>query len=292
MSNLTATATSIIGFDSAWTDSPKAPGAICTIRIDGDGHRSLVLPALVSFDQALGVIESEQEFSSLRIVSLDQPTIVPNLTSLRPVDRVAASLISWLGGGVQPANRSKIGMFDDTAPIWRFKERLGAMEDPEASRNATAGLFLMEVFPALALPSLDPLFCGRLLGPRYNPARRKTFALAGWQAVIAAVRRIAVEERINGLAEWADLLLAIAIPRKGDQDRLDAVLCALIGLHWHTAPRSASIMIGDRALGYMIAPASTEVRARLEIAAGRAGVPVDVDLKNATSGYNHKLPAH
>lgn len=203
---------SIIGFDSAWTDNQNAPGAVCIIRIDGAGRRTLVQPSLVSFDQALTMIEAET--APLRIVALDQPTIVPNVTGMRPVDRVAASLISWLGGGVQPANRSKIGMFDDAAPVWRFKERLGAVEDPEASRGAVAGLFLMEVFPALALPSLNPAFCGRLLGPRYNPARRKTFTLAGWHGVIAAIRRIAVEEEVVGLMEWADHLSAIAARAK------------------------------------------------------------------------------
>ncbi|ACL56572.1 hypothetical protein [Methylobacterium nodulans] len=93
-----------------------------------------------SFDAALAAIEAEGAACSLRLVALDQPTLVPNATGMRPVDRVAASLISWLGGGVQPANRAKIGMFDDAAPHWRFKERLGATEDPEASRGASNGL--------------------------------------------------------------------------------------------------------------------------------------------------------
>lgn len=205
---------SIIGFDSAWTDNPKAPGGLCTVRIDGTGRRVLVPPALVSFDQALATIEADT--APLRIGALDQPTLVPNATGMRPVDRVAASLISWLGGGVQPANRSKIGMFGDAPPVWRFKDRLGAIEDPEISRSATAGLFLMEVFPALALPSLDPAFCGRLLGPRYNPARRKTFALAHWQKVVATVRRLGEEHQIVGLSAWADDLAGIAVPRKAD----------------------------------------------------------------------------
>lgn len=67
------------------------------------------------------------------------------------------------------------------------------------------------------------------------------------------------------------------MPRKADQDCLDGVLCALIGLHWLTRPRSQSIMIGDRTSGYMIAPASEAVRARLEKAALLVGVPVDLD---------------
>lgn len=275
--------TSIIGFDSAWTDNPRAPGAICTIRIGLAGRRTLVPPRLASFDEALAAIEAESAISDLRLVALDQPTLVPNATGMRPVDRVAASLISWLGGGVQPANRGKAGMFDDAAPLWRFKDRLGAVEDPEASREAMRGLYLMEVFPALAMPSLDPAFDGRLRGPRYNPARRKTFTLAGWQAVIAAVRRQAVESRIAGLADWADDLARIATPRKADQDRLDAVLCALIGLHWHVRPRDASIMIGDRIAGYMVAPASPSVRTRLETAAKACAVPVDPERRVTTS---------
>ncbi|UMY20147.1 DUF429 domain-containing protein [Methylobacterium organophilum] len=272
-------AVSIIGFDSAWTDNPKAPGALCIIRLDAAGRRMLIPPMLVTFAQALVAIAAEVVVSPLRIVAIDQPTIVPNATGMRPVDRVAASLISWLGGGVQPANRSKVGMFDDAAAIWWFKDRLDAIEDPEASRAATEGLFLMEVFPALALPSLEPLFCGRLLGARYNPARRKTFTRAGWQGVIDAVRRRADSEGIERLGEWADALATISEPRKADQDRLDAVLCALIALHWRVASRDASIMLGDRVSGYMVTPAAAEVRQRLEQAARLMGVPIDPDRR-------------
>ncbi|GJD93201.1 DUF429 domain-containing protein [Methylobacterium iners] len=271
------TTTSIIGFDSAWTDNARAPGAICAIRTDPGGHRSLVPPTLVTFDQALAFIQAEARLTDLRILAIDQPTIVPNGTGMRPVDRVAASVIAWLGGGVQPANRSKTGMFDDAAPIWRFRESLGANENPEVSRSATEGLFLMEVFPALALPSLDDAFCGRRSGPRYNPARRKTFQLASWRAVVATLRRQAEMEDIAGLAAWAAPLAESPRPRKADQDRLDAVLCALIGLHWRTKPRQTVIMIGDRTAGYMVAPASADIRARLETAATAVGVPVDAD---------------
>ena len=208
-------------------------------------------------------------------VALDQPTIVPNLTSLRPVDRVAASLISWLGGGVQPANRSKIGMFDDAAPLWPFLSRLDAIEDPEQARSASSGRYLIEVFPALALASLEGAFFGRRLGPRYNPARRKTFRLSDWQALMAALLRYADAKEIEGVSGWIGELGLIEKPAKADQDKLDAVLCAIIGFHWLAAPRHQSIMIGDLESGYMIAPVTTDARARLEAAAFRYSVPVD-----------------
>jgi predicted RNase H-like nuclease len=120
------------------------------------------------------------------LVALHQPTIVPNLTSMRPVERTAAGLISWLGGGVQPSNRGKVGMFCDASPIWPFLAALGATEAPEECRAAGAGLFIVEVFPALALPSIGPAFFGRLAAPRYNPARGKTFKLDDWRRVAIA----------------------------------------------------------------------------------------------------------
>lgn len=65
-------------------------------------------------------------------------------------------------------------MFDDAAQMWRCKTRLNPSEAPEEARVATGGSFLIEVFPALALLSMNENFCGRLRAPRYNPARRKT----------------------------------------------------------------------------------------------------------------------
>lgn len=264
----------IIGFDSAWTDKPNAPGAICIIHQNKDDRLSYIEPRLASFAQALEIIIHQRENSDLCVVAIDQPTIVPNLKSSRPVDRVAGSLISWIGGGVQPANRSKLGMFDDEAPIWRFKEALNAIEDPEAAKYATSGLYLMEVFPALALAGLNSAFCDRLKGPRYNPERRKTFQLSHWHGVIETIRHYGTHTAIERIDNWCDIVKSLSLPRKSDQDKLDAMICALIGLHWMVAPRAQSVMIGDLENGYMIAPALFGIHERLHRAAKLKNVPL------------------
>lgn len=265
---------SIIGFDSAWTDKPKAPGAVCIIRKNNDGKFSYVEPILASFAQAFDTIANEKKISALCLVAIDQPTIVPNLKSLRPVDRVAGSLISWIGGGVQPANRSKLGMFDDEAPIWRFKEALNAIEDPEAAKHAVSGLYLMEVFPALALAGLNSAFCDRLKGPRYNPDRRKTFQLTHWHEVIETIRHYGSHAAIEQIDDWCNASQSLPQPRKPDQDKLDSMICALIGLHWMQAPREQSVMIGDLDKGYMIAPVIHGIHQRLTNAARQREVPI------------------
>ena len=55
--------------------------------------------------------------------------------------------------------------------------------------------------------------------------------------MIEVLRHLAMTEAVYGLGEWADALSAVPIPKKADQDQLDAILCALIGLHWQTATR-------------------------------------------------------
>ena len=272
-----------IGFDSAWTDSTSAPGAICAVEMLEGKPTRFHPPVLAAFEEARQFIESIRS-RGVTLIALDQPTLVPNLIGMRPVERVAASLVSWLGGGVQPANRGRRGMFCDESPIWRFLSALGAMEDPEAARHAEAGLYLMEVFPALALASLGNGFFGRLAGPRYNPARRKTFRLEHWTAVCAAARQEAHELKLAELAQWCSTSCRNLSPVKADQDRLDAVLCLLIAMKWRLRPRHESLMLGDRTSGYMVFPASASVRRYLEEPARRHGVAIDGSRQGPTPG--------
>ncbi|MFW7267239.1 DUF429 domain-containing protein [Gluconacetobacter sp. Hr-1-5] len=267
-----------IGFDSAWTDNPKAPGAICAVGIENGHPTSFHAPRLVSFDQALAFIQTVRTESGITLVALDQPTIVPNAAGMRPVERVAATLVSWLGGGVQPANRGRSGMFCNASPIWRFLTALNAKEDPEEARLAASGLYLMEVFPALALASLGDGFFGRLNAPRYNPARAKTFRVADWVRVTACAAQQARLLGCTELAEWCRAAGKSVRPRKSDQDKLDAALCVLIALHWRLRRREASLLIGDRCSGYMVLPASPPVREYLTRSARNLSVRIDGTL--------------
>lgn len=193
---------------------------------------------------------------------------------MRPVERAAASLISWIGGGVQPSNTGRIGMFCPASPVWKFLADLSATENPEEARTAKSGLYLMEVFPALALPSMQPDFFGRLSGPRYNPARHKTFRPAHWIKVAEAGATQAETHGCADLATWFRQAATNLQPKKADQDKLDAALCVLIALHWRLRPRTESILLGDLTSGYMVLPATQPVRERLTAAAQNTGVPI------------------
>jgi predicted RNase H-like nuclease len=82
-----------VGFDSAWTDKPTAPGATCSITYEDRRFTRFETPRLASFAEALAFIRSVHG-TGPTLVAIDQPTVVPNATGMRPVDRVAASLVS------------------------------------------------------------------------------------------------------------------------------------------------------------------------------------------------------
>lgn len=265
--------TIIFGFDSAWTDSSSAPGAICAISFDAQGKADFYEPRLVSFAQARDFIESNRHEYAVSIIAIDQPTVVPNATGSRPVDKVAGSLVSFIGGGVQPANRSKRGMFCENAPIWPFISSLNVTEDPIKARSALDGHFLVEVFPSLALPALHPQFSTRLGAPKYNPNNRRKYRFGDWQAVARTIAASAERLGIDGLATWAENMAAILNPRKADQDKLDASICVLVGLIWRAGTAASSAMLGDLRSGYMVTPVSDMIRGRLKAAALLREVP-------------------
>lgn len=263
-----------IGFDSAWADNPAAPGAICATRKVNDEFQSVEEPRLVNFDAALAFVRSVHDPNGITIIGFDQPTIVPNSTGCRPVERAVGSLVSWLGGGVQPANRGRARMFDETAPVWTFLRRLGAREDPDRARTDDAGLFIVEVFPALALASMNPIFFGRLAAPRYNPSRRHTFSIQNWIAVAQTARDVAQRLGCAAAVPWCSSLMKLERPKKGDQDRLDSIICMLVAACWRLDLRRQLAMIGDLSNGYMVTPMSDGVRVRLTAAARVRNVPV------------------
>ena len=264
----------IIGLDSAWTN--KVPGAICAVTSIGGQLISFEPPRLVRFDEAAEFIESTSSSVDLSLVALDQPSLVPNATSIRPVERVAGSIVNGLGGGVQPANRNKASMFGSDAPIWGFLDRISARENPDLSRQADRGLFLMEVFPALALPTLVPEIWNRRKAAKYNPAARKTYSSDDWQLVANGIADLAAQSGLVPVADCATELARLPKPNKADQDKLDALICLMVGWVWQHHGRESSAVIGDPVSGYMVTPASHAVKDVLTRSAMKKGVPIDV----------------
>lgn len=264
-----------VGFDSAWAGNAKAPGAICAVSVEHGKPVHWHAPRLAGFDDAVAFATDVTASSRYSLIAIDQPTVVPNLTSNRPVERLAGSLVGWNGGGTQSSNRGKLGMFCDAAPIWPFLAAVGAIEDPETARTATEGRYLIETYPAAALPTLAPSSFGQRRALKYNPKLRSKFKLDHWATVARAAQAEALSMDCGSVAAWCADAATLPHPVKANQDKLDAVICLLIALRWRLQLREHSAMLGDLATGYMVIPASADVRRRLQDAAKSKNVPID-----------------
>ena len=116
-----------VGFDSAWSGKN---GGIAWASFRGSRLQDFGEPKPANFEEAACIIETLRAEHRYVLIALDQPTLVPNETGSRPVERVAASLVSTLKSGIQYANRGREKLFGAYAPIWEFLERLGTRENP------------------------------------------------------------------------------------------------------------------------------------------------------------------
>lgn len=260
----------IYGFDSAWTDNPKQPGSISAL-MGGDENWVFHAPRLARFDEALSFILTHP--AQKQIIALDQPTIVNNASGIRPVERIAGSIVNKLGGGVQPANQGRTNMFDAAAPVWRFIQSLQAIQNPFAARSEIQGRFLIEVFPALAIPSLVPNIWQRARAAKYNPGQAAKFQLADWQLVCAGLIECALDCGLPAMAEYLRKEQIKPTPSKSDQDRLDSAICTLIGFYWLKSGSATNCVIGDERHGFMVTPALPGIQSILERAAAEKSVP-------------------
>jgi len=260
---LPAHTTLLIGFDSAWT--PGNRGAIVAVLARDDGSLlELGVPRGVNFAEATAAIRAWQAElqPDATIVLLDQPTIVNNETGQRPVEHLVCSPVSARLGGMQPANRSRVEMFGDAAPVWPFLDSFGGAADPLGSAGCS-GVF--ETYPVLAIIALGWLIPhtrarGRL--PKYNPQRRETFSRDDWRDLCAQVSGALARHGLPELAAWSERARTIEAPRKHDQDALDACLCLLVALH--LARGGECLMVGDLASGYIVVPHGDVLYAELE----------------------------
>jgi predicted RNase H-like nuclease len=264
--------TLLAGFDSAWT--AHTTGALSAVLLGRDGSLAELTPTplLATFAQATGLLEQWQHAHrpARTLIFLDQPTIVPNLSGHRPVDRLLCSPVAARRGAIQPAFTGRADMFGPAAPLWPFLHRFGLGQLPAAAAGgqlsgAAEPWGVIETYPVLTLIALgwllhDPArLRGRL--PKYNPARARTFLLGDWQYVCNKASGALLALGCPQLAASLAQLSCLSVPRKPHQDQLDSALCLLAALH--VALGLPALLVGEQATGWLAVPYSAVLGAEL-----------------------------
>jgi predicted RNase H-like nuclease len=153
-------------------------------------------------------------------------------------------------------------MFGPAAPVWEFLAGFGGAADPFGEALSTR---VLETYPVLTMIALGWTLpdaerpSGRL--PKYNPERRKTFAIADWVHVCRRTAATLVAEGATELAAWAEAAAGNPKPSKGDQDVLDACICLIAALH--LAKGRDGLFAGCYMTGYIVVPSSDPLRDEL-----------------------------
>ena len=252
----------MVGFDSAWT--AKNSGAIGAVLTGESGDLvELSQPVEADFCRAMDLIKQWQcaYHPTLSFILIDQPTIVRNFTGQREVEAIACAAIIRRGGCMQPANSKRDSMFGLNAPIWKF---VGCLNARTEMGPPWEGTFLLETYPTMFFISRGWILpCTKGVGrlPKYNPLRRKTFSLNDWKFVCNKVAESFDAVHLNGLSGWARWAQELKMPRKNDQDRLDACLCLLAAIDLGSG--ADCLVVGDGMRGCLVVPESQLLREEL-----------------------------
>jgi hypothetical protein len=122
---------------------------------------------------------------------------------------------------------------------------------------------------ALGWTLSDP--AGRATGrlPKYNPANKSQFSIQDWQHVCASASREFAERGLAGIAEWICDVSQKPMPRKRDQDGVDACICLIVG--FYLAEGKECLIVGDQRTGNIVVPYDAELQKELEERCRRTG---------------------
>lgn len=177
------------------------------------------------------------------VVAIDQGLIVTNPKGMRPVERNLAKALGYMHCGAYPSNTANISCYGPGAGIWRFQAALrhqGYVHSPMAIPHSDCGRFYFECYPHPALIAL--LNLSRILKYKCRHGSQDD-----WARLFSAIR----SWQVDGIEP---VLESLTPQTKANEDAIDSIICAYVGLLWWQWGVDRSSMIGDLNSGYIITP--------------------------------------
>ena len=239
------TAVPIVGLDLAWGE--RNGDGLCLLHAGSDGRVEVVASAHVFGDEAL-FAWLEAHLGHARtpaLVCVDAPLVCPNATGARPVDRETQRLFARFHAGPHPSNATLCARPLRVAA--RLAEQLGFTFHWDL---ATAERLALEVFPHPATVRWFGL--DRIVKYKRGPVTARRAEFARLQELSRAWLAAEAPE-VDGSPVLDDLLSARWT--KPAEDRLDALLCALVGWWHHRSGGRETEVLGDATTGFIVVPA-------------------------------------
>lgn len=238
----------VVGLDLAWGE--RNGDGVCLLKAEGT-HAWVVESAHVFGDAALlAWLEARVPRDAPALLCLDAPVVCPNVAGSRPVDRLAQRMFARFHAGPHPANQARCGRVLRVVELLRA--RLGCEVGWELRGEGTR--LLIEVFPHPALVRM--LGLPRIVRYKRKPGRSAEFC-RGEFARLQNLLRGWLADACPELGDLSALAALLSAPLdKPAEDRLDALVCALVGYwHWRHAGRRSEVL-GDPETGFILLPAA------------------------------------
>jgi predicted RNase H-like nuclease len=232
-----------VGLDLAWGEKNQTGVA----AIDSDGR---LLHVGVAQDDA-SIIDAIAPFTGDEcIVAFDAPLIVNNATGHRPAETAFNRDFAKFDAGARPAFAEKPELKNPRAA------RLATALDLDMDPASGTGRKAIEVYPhpaTVVLFELDKTL--KYKRGQFGDRQRDLLKL---MTLIEGLDDATPRLRANRSVAWVELRKRVEAASRPvqldrDEDPVDAVLCAYIGLYWYHRPDEVSIY-GDFETGYIVTP--------------------------------------
>ncbi|CAN3130888.1 bifunctional ribonuclease/(p)ppGpp synthase [Mycobacterium sp. smrl_JER01] len=238
-----------VGLDLAWGEKNQTGVAV----VDTDG-RLLHIGAAHDDDSIAAAVAPFVGDECL--VAIDAPLIVKNPTGHRPAEAQFNRDFQRFEAGARPAFTDRPEFKQPRAG--RIAARLGLDMDPSSASPRRA----IEVYPHPATVVLFEL--EKTVKYKRGPFEDRQRELLRLMTLIEGLDDATPRLRVNRSAGWVELRKRVEAATKPshldrDEDPVDAVLCAYIGLYWYHRPQDVTIY-GDVASGYILTPTLPSAR--------------------------------
>jgi predicted RNase H-like nuclease len=232
-----------VGLDLAWGEKNQTGVA----AVDADGR---LLHVGAAQDDA-NIIDAIAPFAADEcLVAFDAPLIVNNQTGHRPAEAAFNRDFAKFDAGARPAFAEKPELRHPRAA------RLAAALDLDMDPASGASRRAIEVYPHPATVVLFEL--DKTLKYKRGPFGDRQRDLLKLMTLIEGLDDATPRLRANRSVAWVELRKRVEAATKPvqldrDEDPVDAVLCAYVGLYWYCRPDEVTIY-GDFETGYIVTP--------------------------------------
>jgi predicted RNase H-like nuclease len=232
-----------VGLDLAWGEKNNTGIAV----VDAQGR---LLHVGAAHDDAGIEAAIEPYVSDDCLVAIDAPLIVNNPTGSRPCEAALNRDFHSFEAGAHPANTANPALTHPRAA--RIATTLTLDMNPASSSPRRA----IEVYPHPATIALFGL--EKTLKYKKGSFETRRHELLQLMTLIEGLDNATPRLRVNHNMSWVELRKRVEAATRPvqldrDEDPVDAVLCAYVGLYWYHRPEDVTIY-GDYASGYIVTP--------------------------------------